>query len=140
METLTQLDAREAAERDRAWRYEQLLDHQVRLQKDIAKLEAAEIEAAKKDAALPTLQQISALVAQLPSGLTTEGNLFNSGGADVRATLSMIAEGAMAEVRAFAAKRSGKLAVLRAKLVTIDAAITALEQEAPVVKPTGRRR
>ena len=113
MRTLTEITDKEAAERERAWRFEKLSDEKLRLTKSIARLSAQAPD-------VTALEKMHALCADLPKGLTTQGSGFVAGGFIVRDMLQSIIVGALGDVQRKASATKAALAKAKTDLIEIE--------------------
>jgi hypothetical protein len=125
METLTEITKAEAERREKAWRYEQLLNEQYRLTRSIQHLEGTAIDT-------QALEKIQRLAAAVPPNLITRGGRFLAGGFVVRDILASITGDALASVQHKEQARQTALTKARQDLKGVEAALAEFTDATPV--------
>jgi hypothetical protein len=120
METLSQIEAAEAARLERAWSYERTLDQRDRLRNEIIHLEAQSIN-------LTALEQIAGLVPDVPSDLVVPGTETSPGG-DARLLLGNITAGALNIARRRQQKAADRLADAKRELAKCERLLASFEE------------
>lgn len=116
MKTATQMRQAQNAEMERAMRFETLTNDRARLANTIMKLSAATVN-------VTALEQMLALVPDVPAALTNRGTRFVTGGFIVRDLLSGLLTNALEDARRRADDHASTLDKATAELAQVEDAL-----------------
>jgi hypothetical protein len=120
METLTTIEAPEIERRERAWRYERLLDAQLRAQQAVDPLR-------QSAPSTKALEQILALVDDVPEGLVSRPTRFLPGGFALKQLLRETTAGALADLQRKSHAAQTALVKAEQKLAEVNHSIKEFE-------------